>query len=314
MIQSPIRVHHNYKKRKKKKVFFIIPIIAIIYFALFHFVSIHSTDNKPFFTNDRPLVIAHQGGEHLAPSNTIEAFANAVQLGVDVLETDIHITKDGHLVAIHDSTVDRTTDGLGFVEDFTLEELQQLDAGFYFQDLSGEYSFRDQGVYIPTLDELFGLFPDIRWEIEIKDDNPPERIDEIITKLWELIQKYGLQDRVLVASFDHNIIKAFQKETDGEVAVAGGRSEIKRFVILHKLFARNLFFSSVDAFQIPTENSGLNLTKERLIKDAGHVGVELHYWTINDKQEMRMLLERGASGIITDRPDLLLEVLEEMGY
>ena len=304
---------------KKKSTFtnfllFIFLLISLLFLTLYLLPITNDLSNKPFFENDRPLVIAHQGGEHLAPSNTIVAFQQAVDMGVDVLETDIHISKDGHLVAIHDPTVDRTTDGKGRVADMTLDELQQLDAGHYFVDLEGNRSFQGQGVYIPTVEELFQQFGHIRWEIEIKDDNPPERMKEIAEKLWLLIEKYKMEDKVLIASFDQKIIDTFNSFAKNRVALAGGRQEITKFVILHKLMARNAYFPKVDAFQIPRKNSGIDLTSKRLIRDANRNGVHLHYWTINEKEEMRRLLENGANGIITDRPDLLLELLEELGY
>jgi len=168
-------------------------------------------DEKDFFKNNRPLVIAHQGGELLASSNTMAAFTNAVNMGVDVLETDLHITKDGQLVAIHDPTIDRTTNGHGKVADMTLEEIQKFDAGYQFKDLQGNYSFRGKGINIPTAEEMLQSLGNTRIEMEIKDDNPPERIDEMAAKLWALIEKYHMEDKILVASFDQDILNTFEK-------------------------------------------------------------------------------------------------------
>lgn len=242
------------------------------------------------------------------------SFQQAVDMGVDVLEYDIHISKDGHLVAIHDPTVDRTTDGTGQVAELTLEEIQSLDAGYHFQDLNGTYSYRGKGVYIPTVEEVFQAFPTMRMVIEIKDDNPPERIDEIAENLWGLIQKHQMEDRVLVVAFDQEIVDTFEKISNGRTAVAGGRQEIKKFVIFHTIFARNLYRPKVDAFQIPIEDSGIDLTKKSLIEGAHRRGVDVHYWTIDDKETMETLIKQGADGIITNRPDLMIELLEEMGY
>ncbi|CAG9620205.1 glycerophosphodiester phosphodiesterase [Sutcliffiella rhizosphaerae] len=281
---------------------------------LFTFLPINKLSPKPFFQNNgRPLVIAHQGGEHLAPSNTMVAFEQAAAMGVDVLETDIHITKDGYLVAIHDPTVDRTTNGQGKVTDLTLKEIQDLDAGYHFLDLEGNNSFRNKGVQIPTVEEMFQAFPDIKIEIEIKDTNPPERYEEISKKLWELAVQYQREDSLLVASFDQEILATFNEYTNGRVAIVGGRQEITRFVIFHKLFARGLYVPQVDAFQMPEQESIFDLTNKRLIKDAQRSGVQVHYWTIDDKETMSELLEKGADGILTNRPDLLLEVMQEMG-
>lgn len=299
---------------KKKR--FIILMMAIAFLFVFsiigYWLPVKKADPPLFLQkeNGRPLVIAHQGGKHLAPGNTIEAFQNAVDLGVDVIETDIHITKDGHLVTIHDPTVDATTDGHGYVKDYTLKELQRLDAAYDFQDLNGEYSFRGKHVYVPTLEEVFQRFPNIKVNIEIKDDNPHDRIEEIVQKLMKLIEEYDMEDKVLIASFDQNIINLFDSYSNGRVATQGGKQEAKKFVILHKLFLRNLYKSNVDAFQLPLQEGNLDLTQPLLIKGAHRIGLYVHYWTVNDKETMEELVRRGADGIITDRPDLLIEVLE----
>jgi glycerophosphoryl diester phosphodiesterase len=299
---------------RKKRMFAIILLFIFISYFLLNFGPVNKRPVHPFFQSDRPLVIAHQGGELLAPSNTMTAFQQAVDLGVDVLEFDIHITKDGHLVTIHDPTVDRTTNGKGFVNEFNLSDLQKLDAGYHFKDLEGELSFRGKGTFIPSLEEVFKTFPDMRMVIEIKDDNPEDRIEEISLKLWSLIQQYHKEDQVIVASFDQEIIDKFDEISDGNVALSAGEAEIKKFIILKKLFLANLYKPNADAFQLPTEESIFNLASPGIIKEAERRNVNIQYWTIDDKETMLQLLEDGANGIITNRPDLLLEVLDEMGY
>ncbi|MEI2665187.1 glycerophosphodiester phosphodiesterase [Rossellomorea sp. LJF3] len=296
---------------------FILIEMMVAFFVLFsiivYWLPVEKENPPPFLQkeNERPLVIAHQGGKHLAPGNTVEAFQNAVDLGADVIETDIHITKDGHLVTIHDPTVDATTDGRGYVKDYTLKELQRLDAAYYFQDLKGEYSFRGKHIYVPTLEEVFQRFPDMRINIEVKDDNPEERIDEIVRKLMKLIEEYDMEDKVLIASFDQDIINLVEAYSKGRVATQGGKQEAKKFVILHKLFMRNLYKTSVDAFQLPLQEGNLDLTQPILISGAHRIGLQVHYWTVNDRETMERLINLGADGIITDRPDLLLNILGE---
>ncbi|WP_078382167.1 glycerophosphodiester phosphodiesterase [Sutcliffiella halmapala] len=314
---AEIKVPLKKKSRWGGKVLLVFGGLVSILISLclvFTFSPISRLDKKPFYENDRPLVIAHQGGELLAPSNTMVAFKQAAEMGVDVIETDIHITKDGHLVAIHDATVDRTTDGTGAVADLTLEEIQALDAGFHFQDLERNFSYRGQGVYIPTVEEIFQEFGNMRIEIEIKDSNPPEQYEEMAQKLWELTKQYKMEDKLLVAAFDQEIIRTFDRYANDRVAIAGGRQEIKKYMILHKLFVRNLYYPEVDSFQIPLKESIFDLTNKRFIQDAQRRGIQIHYWTIDDKETMRTLIEKGADGIITNRPDLMMELLEEMGY
>ncbi|MDR7077072.1 glycerophosphoryl diester phosphodiesterase [Neobacillus niacini] len=302
-------------KRENKVLLSLKMIVAAIFIFLLviNLFPVKQIKQKAFFNHNRPLVIAHQGGELLAPSNTMTAFENAAKLGVDVLETDIHITKDGHLVAIHDPTVDRTTNGKGAVADLTLAEIQELDAGYHFKDLEGKYSYRGKGVYIPTVDEMFQAFGNMKIEIEIKDDNPPERIDEISSSLWNLIEKYQMEDKILIAAFDQDILTTFEKYAKGRVAISAGRQEVKSFVVFHKFFLRNLYVPKVDAFQLPVEDSGFDLTDKRLINGAHRLGMEIHYWTIDDPRTMEQLIDAGADGILTNRPDLLLKLLEEKG-
>ncbi|MEH7503352.1 glycerophosphodiester phosphodiesterase [Neobacillus drentensis] len=299
------------KKKRSLQVFkYLIPGIVIFLLAI-NFMPVKQINQKEFFKNNRPLVIAHQGGELLAPSNTMAAFTNAVNMGVDVLETDLYITKDGYLVAIHDPTVDRTTNGHGKISDMTLKEIQKLDAGYHFKDLQGNYSYRGKGVYIPTAEEMFQSVGNVRIELEIKDDNPPKRLDEISAKLWALIKQYHMEDKILVASFDQDILNTFEKYAKGRVATSAGKQEVKSFVVFHKFFLRNLYTPQVDAFQIPTEDSGFDLTDKKLIDGAHRRGMQIHYWTIDDPKAMKKLIDAGADGILTNRPDLLMELLEK---
>jgi glycerophosphoryl diester phosphodiesterase len=309
--------HVTIEKGKKKKTVILslkLIITAILIFLLvINLFPVKPIQQKSFFDYNRPLVIAHQGGELLAPSNTMTAFTKAAEMGVDVLETDIHITKDGYLVTIHDPSVDRTTNGKGNVADLTLAEIQALDAGYHFKDLEGNYSYRGKGVYIPSVEELFQTFKDIKIEIEIKDDNPPERIEEIASKLWNLIEEYQMEKKILIASFDQDILNTFEKYAKGRTAISAGRQEVKNFVVTHKFLLRNLYVPEVDAFQIPVEDSGFDLTDQRLIDGAHRLGMDIHYWTIDDPETMEKLIEAGADGILTNRPDLLLQLLKEKG-
>lgn len=304
------------KKRSKKSIFLkslaaLIGVIFVLYLLLL-FVFIPEREVHPFFTHhDGPLNIAHQGGNHLAPSSTIAAFDNAVEIGAHVLEYDLHITKDGYLALIHDPTVDRTTDGTGVVAEMSLSEVQALDAGYSFKDFNDEHSYRGQGLYIPDQREMFERYPDMLHLIEVKDTNPYERMDEIILTLWGLVEEYNMQDKVLIASFDSFILDRVDELTNRQAATGGGKRETTYFVVAHKFFLKPFYFPKVDSFQLPLSQAGFDLTDKKLIRGAERLNQQVYYWTINDKETMLMLLEKGAHGIITDRPDLLQEALEE---
>lgn len=297
------------KKGSKRNVVFVSVVVLVVIWAIIYLYPFKDNKKHSFFDNDRVLVMAHQGGKHLAPSSTLEAFRNAAALDVDIIELDLHMSKDGYLIPIHDPTIDSVTDGTGRVNDMTLEELQSYDAGAKFQDLYGEYSYRDKGVYLPTLEEVFREIPNMRWNIEIKDTNDPELYELIAEKLWKLMTEYQLQDKVLLASFDQDIVDMVVEVSDGKAIVAAGRKEVTKFVVLQKLFLTGLYQPKVQAIEIPTEQGAINLQDKKLINGARKHGLDVHYWTINDQETMRELIELGADGIITDRPDILIELL-----
>lgn len=300
------------KARKgRKRLWLLLFAVLVISWGIVYALPVKEKEKHPFFDNDRPLVMAHQGGAGLAPSSTFAAFDQAMELDVDVIEFDVHMTKDGHLVAIHDPTVDRTTDGTGNVNDMTLEEVQSLDAGATFQAEDGSFPYRNQGVIIPTVEDILTAYPDMRWNIEIKDTNDPALYQDIAEKLWHMITDFGVEDKVLLASFDHEIIKLLEEVSDGQAIVAGGKQEIVRFVLLHKLFLNGMYWTDIDAIEIPTSESFIRLDDKKLVRAAEKHGIDMHYWTINDPEEMHALLDLGADGILTDYPNLLLEVLAE---
>ena len=298
-------------KKLFKYIGILLGIILFIWFILFLF-PLSSDSERAFFEGDEgTLVIAHRGGLDHAPENTLEAFSHARTIGVDILEYDVFITADGELVAIHDETVDRTTDGTGRVNEMTLEEIQSLDAGYHFQNESGEHEYRNTGVYIPTVEEVFQEFSNVRQLIELKATNDPERYEEMIQEMWRLIEEYDMHDTVLIASFDHEINLRFNEVADGSVAIGAGEQETRQFVTLHKAFLNLVYQPTADAFQLPVEQEGFNLADWKLIRGAENRGMDVYYWTINDETTMRDLIDLGAHGIITDDPELLIDILNE---
>jgi glycerophosphoryl diester phosphodiesterase len=257
-----------------------------------------------------PYLLAHQGGEHLAPTNTMAAFAVADSIGVDFLDMDVHMTGDGHLVAIHDSTVDRTTNGHGRVDTYTLAELQTLDAGYHFQDLQGNYSYRGKGVRIPALEEVFSTYATkYHLHFEIKDAYPKGEAPQIEAKLWALIQKYAMEKKTIVGAFQQKIVDRFQQLSAGQVMVGAGTTEVAQFVLAHKLRLPALYRRRSHILEIPLHSHGINLKDHSLIEQAHRLGMQVYYWTIDDQPTMQELIELGADGIFTNRPDLLKDVI-----
>jgi glycerophosphoryl diester phosphodiesterase len=260
----------------------------------------------PFFAQFEryPLVMAHQGGDGLWPSNTLYAFERAVALGVDVLEMDVHSTADGVLVVIHDSTVDRTTDGTGAVHDLTLAEIKALDAGYDWTPDDGQtYPYRGQGVTVPALEELFGAFPTTPMNIEIKQAEP-----SIAAPLCQLIRDHSMADKVLIASFHQEAIEQFRRECP-EVATSAGQNEVIVLFVLSKVLLEGVYGPDSEAVQVPEYRSGLHVITPRFVDAAHHRNLQVHAWTINETEDMQRMLDLGVDGIITDYPDRLIDLL-----
>jgi glycerophosphoryl diester phosphodiesterase len=260
----------------------------------------------PYYATDLnyPLVIAHQGGDGLWPGDTMFAFQNAADLGVDVLEMDVHITKDGVLVLMHDETVDRTTDGTGEIESMNLDELKKLDAGYdWSADDGATFPFRGQGVTIPTMEEVFTAFPDMHMTIEIKKTNA-----SMAKPFCDLIRKHDMQDKVLIASFHDDRLVEF-RETCPEVATSSAKNETTAFVLITKPFLGSFYSPNFFSLQVPEESSGITVMTPAFVKAAHERNLAVEPWTINDAETMKKFIEWGVDGIITDRPDIMLEVL-----
>ncbi len=268
----------------------------------------HPAPPHAYYKNiKRPLVIAHQGGDGLWPGDTMYAFEHAVDLGADVLEMDAHITKDGQIVLMHDEKVDRTTDGTGLIEDQTLAQLKELDAAYQWSLDGGQtFPYRGQGIQVPTLEELFQKFPQMRYVIEIKLTTNP-----IGKPLCDLIRKYNMQDRVMVASFHDGAMSAF-RETCPEVATSAAKMEVASFVLIGKAYLSGLLSPKFESLQVPYETSesyGIPVMTERFIREAHARNVKVEPWTVNDPVLMKQYIDWGVDGLITDRPDLMLKVL-----
>lgn len=253
------------------------------------------------------LVIAHQGGDGVWPGDTMLAFENAVQIGADVLEMDAHITKDGHIVLMHDEEVDRTTDGTGLIEELTLDELKQLDAAYDWSNDGGKtFPYRGQGIQVPTLEEIFQRFPQMRFVIEIKlTKNPIEK------PLCDLIRQNNMQEKALIGSFHDEAMQNF-RATCPEVATSAASDEVRNYVLLGKVFLWGFYlpqFQTIQPPYDPAESLGITIVTERFIRESHAKNIRVEPWTVNDPNLMKQYIEWGVDGIITDRPDLLVEVL-----
>jgi glycerophosphoryl diester phosphodiesterase len=276
------------------------------------------------------LNIAHQGGELEAPSNTLHALKTAVAKGTDVLEIDVHATADGEVVVIHDDTVDRTTNGTGQVDELTLAEVQALDAAHWFVPGEGTVRGRPDADYalrgiatgerkppkgavredfrVPTLREVLETFPDELINIEIKATAPQTAPYE--EQIAALLAEFGRSDDTIVVSFLDHAIERFELLAPF-VDTATGTGQAAAFWAsaqgpLPGTPSRH------QALQVPTA-LGVEVVNQAFVDKAHANGLAVHVWTINDRETMERLVDLGVDGVMTDRPELLEQVLAERG-
>ena len=250
-----------------------------------------------------PLLLAHRGGSALAPENTLAAFRRALEWWrADVLEIDVHPTRDGDALVIHDPTVNRTTDGSGPVAGMTVAELQGLDAGWRFTpDGGASHPFRGRGVRLSTLREVLAELPHARVNVEIKDARAQAAV-------WSAVHEAGAAHRVLVAAGDRRNRARFGAYPG---AVSGSAQEMYAFYALHLAHSTALWRPPVDAFQMPERRGSRQVLTPRMLRELHAHNVAVHVWTIDEPADMRRLLEWGVDGIVTDRPDRLARLLHE---
>lgn len=253
------------------------------------------------------LVIAHRGGRDLGPEGTLPLFRQALELGADVLEFDLRQSADGALVVLHDERVDRTTEGSGRVETLTLAQIQALDAGYDWTADGQGHPFRGQGLAIPTAEEVFRAFPEAHYVIELKEDQA-----RAAQALCASLRECGMGARVLVASFHGGVVDAFRAACP-EVATSASAGEATWYVLLNKLGLDGFYTPEFAALQVPRRSGPLSLAEPEFVQGAAAHGLPVHFWTIDEEKDMERLLDLGAGGIITNRPDRLLGLLRRRG-
>lgn len=253
----------------------------------------------------RTEIIAHAGGKDLAPENTLVAFALAEKMGADVLEGDVHLTKDGIVVVIHDETIDRTTDKAGRVADMTYAELELADAGAQFA-VDGVRLFAQSGVRVPKLSEALRGHPG-RWIVEIKPDGETAAL-----AVCGVVREAGAEARVLVASFHGRAMAAFRR-TCPAVATSLSGPEARNFYILSRVYLGFLARGAGLALQIPEWDGDRRVLDERLLAAARGNGLKVEVWTVNERADMDRLIRLGVDGIMTDRVDRMQEALAAVG-
>jgi glycerophosphoryl diester phosphodiesterase len=252
-------------------------------------------------SSGRIVALAHRGGavpgHDLGLENTLPAFENAVRLGYHYLETDVHATSDGHLLTFHDELLDRVTDRVGRIRDHAYAEITSV-----------RVSGREP---IPRLSDLLETFPDVRWNVDLKS---PRAVDPMV----ELIRRTGAHERVCVGSFSGPVLRRFRSRAAAaggpEIATSVGVAAVAvlRFAPAGRLL-EPLLRDAGRVFQVPHVHRGLRVVDRAFVERAHAGGRHVHVWTVNDRAEMEHLLDLGVDGLITDRTDLLRDVLVDRG-
>ncbi len=260
---------------------------------------------KPFFEK-KARIFAHRGYSKEYPENTALAFEKAIELGADVIETDAHLSKDGHVVIVHDEELSHITNGQGKVAELTLHEIKSFDAAYHFSKDGKSYPYRGKGITLLTLGELLETFPNQRFNVDLKDNN-----SVLAEKFCEIVIKLKAEHRVLGAS-QHGKNLSYIRKKIPIMATSFGLWGVLGFYFLFRSGLLGLFRQFPgDALQIPEYIGPSHLANGTLIRMAHERGIQVDVWTINDERDMRRLLDVEVDGIVTDDVPLLEKVLKD---
>ncbi len=244
----------------------------------------------PFLDWPGPLAFAHRGGASEVPENTMPAFEHAVALGYRYVETDVHVTADGELLAFHDDRLDRVTDRTGVIAELPWAEVREARV--------------DGREPIPRFADLLHAWPDLRINVDPKHDASVEPLATAI------LQAHAV-DRVCVGAFSDRRIARLQRLVGGALCTSMGPKQVARLLAT----SRGLPGGSITApcAQVPVRQGRLPLVTERFVEAAHRRGVQVHVWTVDDAAEMARLLDLGVDGLMTDRPNVLKDLLVARG-
>ncbi len=245
----------------------------------------------PYLDHPGPLAFAHRGGAADGLENTVRQVRSAVEAGYRYIETDVHATRDGRLVAFHDSTLDRVTDGAGRIADLQWAEVARAR-------VAGQEP-------VPLFEELLETFPEVRWNVDVK-------AEPALLPLLDLAERTGAWDRICVGSFSEARVERAQRLAGPRLATSFGTRGVLGLRLRSWGLPAPLRRSAVAA-QVPEEQSGVRVVDERFVRTAHARGLQVHVWTVNEPQRMHRLLDLGVDGIMTDHIDTLRKVMEDRG-
>lgn len=245
----------------------------------------------PYLDHPGPIPFAHRGGAADGLENTMLQFRRAVDAGYRYLETDVHCTADGKLVALHDSTLDRVTDGGGLIADLPWSDVQHAR-------VAGSEP-------VPLFEDLLEAFPEARWNVDVK-------AEPALRPLLDLIERAGCWDRICVGSFSEARVVRAQRLAGPRLATSYGTRGVLNLRLRSWGVPVGVRRSAVAA-QVPESQSGIPVVDRAFVRTAHARGLHVHVWTVNDPDRMHRLLDLGVDGIMTDHIDTLRKVLEDRG-
>jgi glycerophosphoryl diester phosphodiesterase len=257
--------------------------------------------NTEFFDPVRPRAIAHRGASGHYPENTMAAFKAARDLGVPYIELDVHMTRDGEIVVIHDEDLPRIAGREGTIRELNFAEVAAADAGYNFA-VNGNFPFRGAGLHVPRLVDVLTAFPECRFIIEVKQTTP-----QLAEAMLKAVERAKMRRRILVASEHHaqlNQVRALAPDIPTSFSSTEVQSLLQSLVP-----GGEPCRTGGDALEIPPEYYSWKFVTPESVSAAHRLGVEVHVWTVNAQYEMREMLALGVDGIMTDYPERLLTLL-----
>lgn len=243
------------------------------------------------------MVYAHRGGAKLRPENTLLAFDHGLSLGADGLEFDVHLSRDGVVVVHHDATLERTTNGRGPVAALTADELSRLDAGYHFD------GYRGLAGGVPRLEEVLCRHPTVPLIIELKLNEP-----ELAQRTIDTLRAANAVDRVALGSFSTRALRAARAY---EPSIRTGSSREETRLALYRSWVRwPVRHPPYREYQVPEIAGDTRVVSPLFVRHAHEAGLPVKVWTVNDADDMRRLLSWGVDAIISDRPDVAVEVVK----
>ncbi|MFC5958766.1 glycerophosphodiester phosphodiesterase [Streptomyces pratens] len=245
----------------------------------------------PYLDHPGPIAFAHRGGAADGLENTARQFRCAVEAGYRYIETDVHVTRDGRLVAFHDATLDRVTDGAGLIADLPWRDVEQA-----------RVAGREP---VPLFEELLTAFPEVRWNVDVK-------AEPALLPFLELIERMDAWDRVCLGSFSEARVVRAQRLAGPRLATSYGTRGVLNLRLRSWGVPVTVRRSAVAA-QVPEARSGVPVVDRRFVRTAHARGLQVHVWTVNEPERMHRLLDLGVDGIMTDHIDTLRKVMEDRG-